>query len=233
MKYYNQYDYSNVSYWHASKPNATIASSGCGVCCMSMVLSSVGITVAPPEMAKISTRIGARVEGGTDMGKLSSYIVEQYGLKLTKSNSPTTLKSALSAGKIAIANVGGDRTGHKGVFSNGGHYIVVYGLTSKAEPIIYDPGYYSGKYSSAYRSERVTVGPDHQLYSTFDTLNADCSNRNPRYYIFWKEGAKQMTPEEAKKIIQDKCQLSNNTMLYLWSYRYGDELLIKLAKAMI
>ena len=182
--YYNQHDYKNVSYWSASNPNATIASAGCGLCAMSMVLSAVGITVTPPEMAKIAKKIGARVDTGTDMGILSRYVKDTYGLNLSTTDSSSALKTALSEGKIAIANVGGDRTGYKGLFSNGGHYIVVYGLTSKVDPVIYDPGYYQGKYASAYRANRVTVGINHQLYCSLTNLDIDCSNRSPRYYIF-------------------------------------------------
>ena len=41
-----------------------------------------------------------------------------------------------------------------------------------------------------------------------------------------------MTPEEARVIVKDKAKLSEETMTYLWSYRWGDELLVKLAEAM-
>ena len=234
FRYYNQYNYKDVPYWSASHPSATIASAGCGVCCASMVLSVFGLDLDPRKMAKIAQDIGARVDGGTDMGKLSSHMKTQYKLNLSKYDDIYQLKKDISSGKVAIANVGGDRTGYKGVFSNGGHYIVVYGLTSKAEPVIYDPGFYQGKYDSSYRSSKVTVGEKNQLYSTWEVLSKDCATRTPRYYVFSKEEAqKKMTLEEAKKIIKEKCKLSNNTMLYLWSYRYGDDLLLKLAKAMI
>lgn len=41
-----------------------------------------------------------------------------------------------------------------------------------------------------------------------------------------------MTPEEARAIVKDKAKLSEETMTYLWSYRWGDDLLVKLAEAM-
>lgn len=41
-----------------------------------------------------------------------------------------------------------------------------------------------------------------------------------------------MTPEEAKKIVQGKAGLDDNTMQYLGFYKYGNELIAKLAKAM-
>ena len=41
-----------------------------------------------------------------------------------------------------------------------------------------------------------------------------------------------MTVDEAKEIIRERAKLSDATVDYLWSYRFGDELLVKLAQAM-
>ena len=45
-------------------------------------------------------------------------------------------------------------------------------------------------------------------------------------------GVDAMTSEEARVIVKDKAKLSEETMTYLWSYRWGDDLLVKLAEAM-
>lgn len=50
----------------------------------------------------------------------------------------------------------------------------------------------------------------------------------PRYV----EVKKSMTKEEAKQLLQEKAGLSQATIVYLDSYRYGDELLLKLAQAL-
>ena len=41
-----------------------------------------------------------------------------------------------------------------------------------------------------------------------------------------------MTKDEAKKIIQEKAGLTDATIVYLDSYRYGDELILKLGEAL-
>lgn len=46
-----------------------------------------------------------------------------------------------------------------------------------------------------------------------------------------KEAA-QMTVEQAKEIIKREVGLADDTIQYLWSYRFGDELLIKIAEAL-
>lgn len=45
-------------------------------------------------------------------------------------------------------------------------------------------------------------------------------------------GVGNMSKDEAKKIIKDKAGLADETITYLDSYRFGDELIIKLAEAM-
>lgn len=47
-----------------------------------------------------------------------------------------------------------------------------------------------------------------------------------------KQEVKKVTKDEAKSIIKTKAGLSDATIVYLDSYRYGDDLLIKLATAM-
>lgn len=46
-----------------------------------------------------------------------------------------------------------------------------------------------------------------------------------------KHEVKEMTVDEAKRIIQEKAKLDDNTMKYLEFYRYSEPLLIKLAEA--
>ena len=49
-----------------------------------------------------------------------------------------------------------------------------------------------------------------------------------RYYM-----SEDMTKAEAKAIVKEKVELSDSTIQYIADdYRYGDELIIKLAKAM-
>lgn len=43
----------------------------------------------------------------------------------------------------------------------------------------------------------------------------------------------EITVEEAKKIVKEKAGLSDDTMQYLMFYEYDDELIVKLAKAMM
>lgn len=54
----------------------------------------------------------------------------------------------------------------------------------------------------------------------------------PRMMPKYKEVEKAMTKDEAKRILKAKAGLSDATITYLDSYRYGDDLIVKLAEAM-
>lgn len=185
-KVYNQYNYANVPYPAPGYENATVKSGGCGVCCASMIVENLtGKSFPPTVSAKYAISCKARVSGGTDIVTLAKHLISDYPLEYKSTNDVSTLIGHIKSGGMAIANVGGDRSGYKGVFSNGGHYIVVLGIDSTGKLIIGDPGLYSGKYSASYRKV-VTVKGD-LCYASADVLDKDCANRNPRYYLFKKK----------------------------------------------
>ncbi|MEA4920619.1 MAG: hypothetical protein VB078_06855 [Clostridiaceae bacterium] len=193
MSYYNQNKYKSVSYPHASRPNATVASSGCGVCCMSMIVEGLtGQAWPPKQSAAYSISVGARASSGTDMARLGAQISKKFSLPYKTTSDVNMLAEALKGGAWAIANVGGDRTGYTGLFSDAGHYIVVRGIWG-GKFIIWDPGYYVGKFNKAGRNGKVTISGN-DIYVLPLYLDQDCSSRAPRYYIF----------EEDNMITQDQ-----------------------------
>jgi hypothetical protein len=198
--YFNQNAYPNVPYPSPSLPKATVKSGGCGPTCGAIIVSNLtSQTIDPAHMASFAIKCGARVNGGTDMNRLAKAISEEFGIKFTATNDETVLAQHLRAGGMAIANVGGDRAGYTGVFSNGGHYIVVAGM-SDDNVIILDPGFYNGKFLKAGRRGKVTVKGNECICSMF-VLSADTANRSPQYWLF--ERKVEEVPEWMKKIIDD------------------------------
>ena len=71
-------------------------------------------------------------------------------------------------------------------------------------------------------------------------LNGDLATFKSQVKYYWAidarayntEVEKTVTKDEAKKIIKKKAGLSDSTIAFLDAYRYGDDLLIKLATAM-
>lgn len=148
-----------------------------------MVVETLTDMAFPPaEAAKYAIACGARVSGGTDMRKLSQHLAEDFNLDVRTTDDADELVKHLEAGGIAIANVGGDRTGYKGVFSDGGHYLVALGIAPDGRILLADPYLYEGKYAQPHRRSVEVV--DELLYAPADVLDKDAENRSPRYTLF-------------------------------------------------
>lgn len=91
-------------------------------------------------------------------------------------------RSEFRGGGVAIANVGGDRGSYKGVFSDGGHYLVALGAAPDGRVILADPYLYDGKYTKPHRRSVEVV--DKLLYAPAAVLDKDADNRTPRYTLF-------------------------------------------------
>lgn len=203
--YYNQNSYAHIPYPAPGYQNATVKSGGCGVCCASMVVEGLcGVSFGPEKSAALAIQSGARVSGGTDMKALAAAMAASFGITWHTSSDISALAAHLKAGGWAIANVGGDRSGYTGLFSSAGHYIVARGISDKV--IIWDPGYYSGKFDKAGRKGKVTVSGSDILVQP-GLLDTDCQSRSPRYYLFSGEvKSVDNTPSTWAKDAWEKCR---------------------------
>lgn len=193
MKYFNQNNYRNVPYPSKTLPKATVASGGCGVVSAAMIVSNLtGQVVTPDKMASYAMNKGARVVGGTDMLTLAKALVIDYPLDYLTTNDENKLLQHLKSGGMAIANVGGNRPGYTGVFSDGGHFIVVAGISQNGKVIVLDPGYYPGKFNKPGRIGKVTVVDGYQCICDMVVLAKDTENRSPAYYLFSRRGVEQV-----------------------------------------
>lgn len=75
---------------------------------------------------------------------------------------------------------------------------------------------------TAHRWFAAKACPGDYLYSRFGDIAAQVNKRLEETPV---------SVEEAKNILKERLDLSDVTIQYLWSYRYGDELLTKLAEA--
>lgn len=123
---------------------ATIYGSGCGPTCTAMIIA----TLADSNVTPIDTCAWSVAHGykATGMGTYNTYFVPQlaaYGIHSeylsaycyhnTGHASHAKVKTALQAGNWVIANVG------PGIWTSGGHFILVYGIDSADNVYINDP----------------------------------------------------------------------------------------------
>lgn len=185
FKYYNQNDYENIPYPRPSNSKSNVKTGGCGVVCASMIVENLtGKSFSPVESASYSLKNGARDDYGTNLLILGKAISNDFGLDYSTTNSIDDLWGHLKSGGMAVANVGGDYGNYKGVFSDGGHFIVVAGINEGGNLIILDPGYYQGKFEINNRYGKVEYSNYPELYVNVNILDTDCKIKATRYYLF-------------------------------------------------
>ncbi len=113
----------------------SVSVSGCGTVCVSMVLS---LLVPEAEQTPESLFLWANEEGYYKGNGLSLQtlvkMLKNHGVESKiRSGSIKTVKRALKQGQPIIVYVG------KGYFSDGGHYILLYGYNSEDKVCIVDP----------------------------------------------------------------------------------------------
>lgn len=132
IPYYNQTDKRWGADFYGSSP---IANSGCGPTSLAMVVSGLtGQQITPNEVAQWSVANGHRAEGAGSYWSLMTAGGSYYGLNVesVSRNNPDKIVEALSNGHPVVASMG------KGHFTNGGHFIVLRGLTADGKILVHD-----------------------------------------------------------------------------------------------
>lgn len=116
----------------------TVSTSGCGPSCAAMVVSSVkGTKFTPGQMCDFSKRKGCRVAGGT-AASLFSKVGKEWNIEYKQLSNSTQMFKYLKDGWWVIVSCTG------GLWSGGGHYILVCGVSNDSVEV-YDPYWYSSK----------------------------------------------------------------------------------------
>lgn len=198
MRYICQLDYEHISYVTGTEltgedkldgEKTTVKSSGCGLCSSIMVVDRllVDYKFDLEDAIKLSYSAKANYTYGTSLKRLGPKLAEKFNLEYEESSDSERLVYCLQTGGAVIANVGGDREGHIGVFSHGGHYIAVIGIEKDGRLAILDPSYKEGKYLEEGRIGKVELKNGVIALCDVQTLKEDTANRTPSYYLFWRK----------------------------------------------
>ncbi|MBQ3201974.1 MAG: hypothetical protein IJB22_08655 [Clostridia bacterium] len=186
MIFYNQNDYAHIPYPSESNPKGNIKTSGCGVCSASMVVENMTEHKLPiAECTAFSMAVGGRDNYGTDMEKLGAAISEKYGLVMETTDDKEKVLAFLNANKgMVIANPGGDREGHVGLFTKYGHFIVVAEARGRTVKVL-DPNLKPTSFQKEGQTGFLFVDGVN-IYCDIDVVVEDCLNRSPAFYMFSK-----------------------------------------------
>ena len=189
MLYVNQLEYPHLKYnhnmAHGGPPEGrdTVKTSGCGLCCASMVVDQLTDKSLPiEECVRIAEQNGASQEIGTSMKVLGSILADRYDLDFSYTNEIEAAISHLQKGGRVIALVGGDREDYVGLFAKVGHYILLLSFDGDQFCIL-DPAFSDTKYTEQGRVGRVKVAKPF-LYSSKEEVMLATQEKGTKYYLF-------------------------------------------------
>lgn len=192
MLYLNQRKYPDMPYQHNLKnggapPDKTnISAAGCGLCCLCMIVENMTMHhLSLEDCRQMAYDLKANQSAGTNLTILGPAVAQKFGLTYAQTDNIKEMIAHVRNGGMAVANSGGDREGYEGVFTHGGHYILVIGA-DETEACILDPALEPGKFDSEGRKGKVQV-KEPFAYCNFQVLQKDCENRSPAYYLFARE----------------------------------------------
>lgn len=189
MHYLNQRDYPHIPYpYNAPEDDptntaATIYKCGCGICSMCMIVENMTMRrLDIRDCLDLALEVKATTPKGTYMRLLGPAAAEKYGMTCGVTSDPQALAEHLGKGGMAIAHVAQSRDRDEGLFSHGGHYIVVVAYDGE-DVCILDPSYDEEKYKVPFRAEKIRVDRPF-LYCAMDTLVEATQLREPHFYLF-------------------------------------------------
>lgn len=148
----------------------TIGSSGCGVATAAMVIDSIVGNVSVTELADTFVSNGYRSANNGTYWSAYRAVADQFDIEYSETSNFDVMLNLLRNNNYIICSCG------NGLFTYGGHYIVIYGVSGDTLKI-YDPYVYAGKFDVSTRRNRVTV----------DGNTVYCSVDNFRNYSNYKQ----------------------------------------------
>jgi len=162
LTYYSQIDsrWKNKLYTSTGNSSQTMGSSACGPTCSAMVVSSIKGTILPTEMADLYVQYGFRSANNGTYWSAFRWTADVFDIGYKEVQRLNDVCDLLEENYMVISACG------NGLFTTGGHFILIYGYEDTNENgqcdsgdrlKIYDPYLYSGKFNLSTRRGKATV----------------------------------------------------------------------------
>lgn len=152
LTYYSQIDsrWKNHVYTAIGDNSQTIGTSGCGPTSAAIVVTATKGTITPDEMGDLFVRYGYRSTNSGTYWSAFRWVADVFDIEYQETSSLDTAINLLRNNNYVVASVA------NGLFTSGGHFIVLVGIDGDTIKI-YDPYLYSGKFDTSTRRGKVTV----------------------------------------------------------------------------
>ncbi len=152
LTYYSQIDsrWSNKMYSSVNDRSQTIGTSGCGPTSAAMVVTACKGAITPDMMSDLFVRYGYRSANNGTYWSAFRAVADEFNIGYTETSDIQRALQLLQNNNYVVCSVG------NGLFTTGGHFIVLVGIDGDTIKI-YDPYLYSGKFETSTRRGKVTV----------------------------------------------------------------------------
>lgn len=162
LTYYSQIDsrWKDKLYTSIGNTSQTMGSSACGPTCSAMVVSSIKGTILPTEMADLYVKYGFRSANNGTYWSAFRWTADVFDIGYKEKYKLNDVCDLLEENYMVISACG------NGLFTTGGHFILIYGYEDTNGDgqcdvgdrlKIYDPYLYSGKFNLSTRRGKATV----------------------------------------------------------------------------
>ena len=164
LTYYNQTDsrWRYHQYSSIGDSSQTIGTSGCGPTSAAMVVTAIKGTITPLEMGDLFVQYGYRSANNGTYWSAFRWVADVFDIGYQECSSLDTAVELVRNNNYVICSVG------NGLFTTGGHFIVIVGIEGDTLKI-YDPYLYSGKFDTSTRRGKVTV-TGNTVYCSIDNF---------------------------------------------------------------
>lgn len=152
LTYVSQIDsrWRSYPYTITNNKNQTIGKSGCGVATAAMIIDGIVGNVSVTELADVFVKYGYRSPNNGTYWSANRAIADEFDIEYQETSNFSVMLEKLKNNNYIIASVG------NGLFTTGGHYVMIYGMDGNNLKI-YDPYLYSGKFDTSTRRGKAYV----------------------------------------------------------------------------
>ena len=152
LTYYSQLDnrWKNQMYSSIGNTSQTIGTSGCGPASAAMIVSSIKGNITPDQMANLYMKYGYRSANQGTYWSAFKWTADVFNIGYSECYKLDEAIAKLKDNNYIIASC------NQGLFTYGGHFIVLVGVEGNYIKI-YDSYLYSGKYDVASRRGKAIV----------------------------------------------------------------------------
>ena len=172
LTYYSQAD----SRWAKHKyGNNTMINSGCGPTSAAMIVSSIKGEIRPDTMGDLFVKYGYRSANSGTYWSSMKWTADVFNIGYSETSSFNTMINKLNDNNYVVAIC------REGLFTYGGHFIVIVGINGDTLKI-YDPYLYNGKFATASRKGANVTVSGNTVYISKDNFKKYANAQN--YFCF-------------------------------------------------